>query len=188
MSINSSKAFTVEYAAITDTLATKCVVSEAHDPSIITTSNYTECKAIWDTGAMRSVISTKIVDNLGLAPIGKTRVFHANGESVVGSYLVNIILPNQIGCSFLQVTEGDISDTDVLIGMDIISRGDFAVSSVQGKTKFSFQVPSTHDTDYVKEGNQQHTTILKEKTTGRNDPCPCGSGKKFKQCHGKIKI
>jgi len=25
-----------------------------------------------------------------------------------------------------------------------------------------------------------------EKKVGRNDPCPCGSGKKFKQCHGKI--
>ena len=24
-----------------------------------------------------------------------------------------------------------------------------------------------------------------EKLPGRNDPCPCGSGKKFKQCHGK---
>jgi preprotein translocase subunit SecA len=24
-----------------------------------------------------------------------------------------------------------------------------------------------------------------EKTPGRNDPCPCGSGKKYKQCHGK---
>ncbi|MDY0331951.1 MAG: preprotein translocase subunit SecA [Bacteroidales bacterium] len=24
-----------------------------------------------------------------------------------------------------------------------------------------------------------------EKQVGRNDPCPCGSGKKFKQCHGK---
>ena len=24
-----------------------------------------------------------------------------------------------------------------------------------------------------------------EKTVGRNDPCPCGSGKKFKNCHGK---
>ncbi|MGC5198505.1 SEC-C metal-binding domain-containing protein, partial [Aphanothece microscopica] len=22
--------------------------------------------------------------------------------------------------------------------------------------------------------------------TGRNDPCPCGSGKKFKHCHGRI--
>jgi preprotein translocase subunit SecA len=31
---------------------------------------------------------------------------------------------------------------------------------------------------------QQPVTV--EKTAGRNDPCPCGSGKKFKQCHGKI--
>ena len=23
------------------------------------------------------------------------------------------------------------------------------------------------------------------KKIGRNDPCPCGSGKKYKQCHGK---
>ena len=21
---------------------------------------------------------------------------------------------------------------------------------------------------------------------GRNDPCPCGSGKKYKQCHGRL--
>ena len=27
--------------------------------------------------------------------------------------------------------------------------------------------------------------IVKEKVPGRNDPCPCGSGKKFKHCHGK---
>ncbi|MCY1541727.1 Protein translocase subunit SecA [compost metagenome] len=26
--------------------------------------------------------------------------------------------------------------------------------------------------------------IRKEVTVGRNEPCPCGSGKKFKQCHG----
>jgi preprotein translocase subunit SecA len=25
-----------------------------------------------------------------------------------------------------------------------------------------------------------------DKKVGRNDPCPCGSGKKFKQCHGKL--
>ncbi|MCB0793843.1 MAG: SEC-C domain-containing protein, partial [Flavobacteriales bacterium] len=24
-----------------------------------------------------------------------------------------------------------------------------------------------------------------EKKIGRNDPCPCGSGRKYKQCHGK---
>ena len=27
--------------------------------------------------------------------------------------------------------------------------------------------------------------ISKPKNTGRNDPCPCGSGKKYKKCHGK---
>ena len=27
--------------------------------------------------------------------------------------------------------------------------------------------------------------IRRENLPGRNDPCPCGSGKKFKQCHGK---
>jgi len=27
--------------------------------------------------------------------------------------------------------------------------------------------------------------IRVQKTVGRNDPCPCGSGKKFKNCHGR---
>ena len=26
----------------------------------------------------------------------------------------------------------------------------------------------------------------KKPKVGRNEPCPCGSGKKFKQCHGKL--
>ena len=32
---------------------------------------------------------------------------------------------------------------------------------------------------------QPRTPIMKDKLPGRNDPCPCGSGKKFKQCHGR---
>ena len=28
------------------------------------------------------------------------------------------------------------------------------------------------------------TVVSKEKSAGRNDPCPCGSGKKYKKCHG----
>jgi len=26
--------------------------------------------------------------------------------------------------------------------------------------------------------------VMVEKKVGRNDPCPCGSGKKYKNCHG----
>ena len=32
---------------------------------------------------------------------------------------------------------------------------------------------------------EDHSTYMGVKV-GRNDPCPCGSGKKFKQCHGKL--
>ena len=32
---------------------------------------------------------------------------------------------------------------------------------------------------------KQSGTVRKEKKVGRNDPCPCGSGKKYKQCWGR---
>ena len=41
---------------------------------------------------------------------------------------------------------------------------------------------STNDSDDTRKGR---TIKKKDKKIGRNDPCPCGSGKKYKQCHGK---
>ena len=35
------------------------------------------------------------------------------------------------------------------------------------------------------QNQQQRQPISVEEKTGRNDPCPCGSGKKFKKCCGK---
>ena len=35
------------------------------------------------------------------------------------------------------------------------------------------------------EGNETPTTKRSEPKIGRNDPCPCGSGKKYKNCHGR---
>jgi preprotein translocase subunit SecA len=35
-------------------------------------------------------------------------------------------------------------------------------------------------------GNKQSPFVREVAKVGRNDPCPCGSGKKYKQCHGKI--
>ncbi|WP_341535821.1 SEC-C metal-binding domain-containing protein, partial [Proteus mirabilis] len=28
--------------------------------------------------------------------------------------------------------------------------------------------------------------VASAKKVGRNEPCPCGSGKKYKHCHGKL--
>lgn len=42
-----------------------------------------------------------------------------------------------------------------------------------------------HDNDYIDPTPVKREPIRVEKMVGRNDPCPCGSGKKFKACHGR---
>jgi len=35
-------------------------------------------------------------------------------------------------------------------------------------------------------GERQGTVVAAAKKVGRNEPCPCGSGKKYKKCHGEL--
>jgi len=46
------------------------------------------------------------------------------------------------------------------------------------------QAAAQHDTR-ESAAPQRRMPITREKLPGRNDPCPCGSGKKFKNCHGR---
>ena len=49
-----------------------------------------------------------------------------------------------------------------------------------------------HHADYeealaTEDGDAEQKPFVRiDKKAGRNDPCPCGSGKKYKQCHGKL--
>jgi preprotein translocase subunit SecA len=38
----------------------------------------------------------------------------------------------------------------------------------------------------VSEESDPTTLVAEVPKVGRNDPCPCGSGKKYKQCHGRL--
>ena len=47
------------------------------------------------------------------------------------------------------------------------------------------QMQTTRRNDLVTNGEQKSNAPVRvEKKVGRNDPCPCGSGKKYKNCHG----
>ncbi len=46
------------------------------------------------------------------------------------------------------------------------------------------EVPPTEE-DFIDETPVKQQPIIVGPKTGRNDPCPCGSGKKFKACHGR---
>ena len=51
------------------------------------------------------------------------------------------------------------------------------------KSDFS-QYSSTGGGGGAQEKNQKTEPVRVDKKVGRNDPCPCGSGKKYKNCHG----
>ena len=53
--------------------------------------------------------------------------------------------------------------------------------------KLNMNRMTTSRSDLVTNGGQPRSKMPMrvEKTVGRNDPCPCGSGKKYKNCHGK---
>lgn len=129
-----------------------CKISEPYDASFDTGEHppYLELNAIWDTGAMRSTISSQIVNELRLISLEQTRVCHADGESTCNYFVVNLLLPNKIEIKMLMVNDGKLTDTDMLIGMDVISLCDFTITSPGTNTKFSFQIPSTLDIDFEK--------------------------------------
>lgn len=155
----------------------------AFNPHYSSPTPQSDFDAIWDTGASASVISKNVVQKCSLVPTGMVTVHTASGPDVSNTYLVSIGLPNGVGIASVRVTEGILKGADVLIGMDIIAMGDLAITNFDGKTVFSYRTPSMGKIDFVEEINRISQARMSK--TGRNDPCPCGSGKKYKKCHGR---
>ena len=70
-------------------------------------------------------------------------------------YYIDLYLPNHVLIRELPVMEGQPSGCDILIGMDVILKGDFAVSTFDNKTTFTFRVPSMKKIDFVQQSKLQ---------------------------------
>ena len=149
-----NNALTTRWPGITQILHAEVGVSEPFRPRDVTNVTINvevkKYRAVWDTGATHSVITARVVQELDLKPVGITIVHTANGETHQKQYIVNFYLPNQVMFSMLRVTEAPLHGTDILIGMDIISQGDFCVSNFEGKTVLTFRIPSCEEFDFVK--------------------------------------
>ena len=62
-------------------------------------------------------------------------------------------------------------------------------------SRYKTQKSELPDVDNPMEGANTQTQerskpqpVTVEKQVGRNEPCPCGSGKKYKQCHGRAGV
>ena len=143
-----------------------------------------KCRAAWNTGIRRSRVSGKIIRTLGLQPR------RGDGRETTEQYLVDIYLPNRI--RFTSVVADKMEDVNAgvavecMIGMDIIRHGDCSVSHRNGKTMFSFRVPSLGGVDYVELAPAPAKRDVVTVMARRNQMCPCGSGKRYKNCCGKF--
>jgi hypothetical protein len=144
--------FTAKYENLSRELKSAVSVSSAISTEEKTAMNG---EALWDTGASCTVINERLAANIGLIPIAKTAVKTPStppGEEHLSNvYYINITLPNGATITNLRVCEGSSEQWDVLVGMDIINLGDFAVSNFSGKTFFTFRIPSFADADFVRD-------------------------------------
>ncbi|MBI5119091.1 retroviral-like aspartic protease family protein [Candidatus Poribacteria bacterium] len=133
--------FTIRYTGrsnklVSETLISKPYFPTPHVPSFAPSTPPPDVvqaarkyDGIWDTGATNSVISQRVVDELGLKPTGMVKVQTASDCKACETFLVSIVLPNKVVIPYVRVTKGMLAGCDVLIGMDIIMEGDFAFIS-----------------------------------------------------------
>ncbi|HCW73729.1 MAG TPA: hypothetical protein DHM90_07980 [Clostridiaceae bacterium] len=62
---------------------------------------------------------------------------------------------------------------------------------LDAKAEYLYNIPAWEDIlteekrEELAKELKDSRTVRNENKVGRNDPCPCGSGKKYKKCHGK---
>jgi len=180
-------AFTSRYNGRSLRLTTEVEIFEAFVPPAPPGAKGGKYTALYDTGATHSAISPKVVADLQLSSVGARNVGVGGGTLATTTHIVNIGLPNKVLFGMTQVSQMVLpGGVDVLIGMDILGMGDFAVTHQDDKTTFSFCFPSRREIDFATElEEQQKAQQARSTKVGRNDPCPCGSGNKYKKCHGR---
>jgi len=78
-------------------------------------------------------------------------------------------------------------DTKVNLGFD---KEKLYYNMVEAKADWLYELPMWETLLTEEKRKELYTsqkksgTVVKEKKVGRNDPCPCGSGKKYKKCCG----
>ena len=130
--------------------------------------------AVWDTGATGTAVSARIAQSLGLRPIAKTEARAVNATEIVNVYSIDVMLPNGVGILNVRAIEAqNLGEFDVLLGMDIIGLGDFAITNADNQTWFSFRVPPdikhidyTADAEAIRAKRERRITTKKLKRRG----------------------
>lgn len=92
----------------------------------------------------------------------------------------SLVVPNPIDTMDEDTVVNLVFDKEKLYKNMVAARADWLYGLPQWKEIFS-----ESELKKLYKEQKESTTIRKGKKIGRNDPCPCGSGKKYKKCCGK---
>lgn len=122
------------------------------DGSIISGQVLRNFRALLDTGATQTCITTKVVQDVGLTPKGRRPMLSASHTVTVNTYLFSIGFPMGVAPDPRGTVSGNMfifhaidgmefnaggSTFDVLLGMDVLSRGSFKID-FDGHFSFCF--------------------------------------------------
>jgi predicted aspartyl protease len=141
------RAFTVSYDELTDELSSPASITPLLAVGGSSPMPPVEVTALWDTGAIATCIKPQLKERLNLPLLDRKRALAGVGGEVIADIaLVNIQLMCDAVIAGCPAHVVDFpGDEDILIGMDIIGMGDFVVCNTDGKTSFSFAIPSFPD-------------------------------------------
>jgi SEC-C motif-containing protein len=89
---------------------------------------------------------------------------------------------NWLGLKIISVEKGGPEDTEGTVEFEAAYQRK-GLKDVHRETGF---FKKTGDRWFYESGSVAPQTIVRSSPkVGRNDPCPCGSGKKYKHCHGR---
>lgn len=115
-----------------------------------------ETLALWDTGSTSTCISNTIAYKLRMRKKAEMISLGVHGDNLVGVYSAEIKIGKNISIPIDVTNFGNMSnEIGVIIGMDIITMGDFALSNADGHTVMTFRIPSQGEINFVQEYNEK---------------------------------
>lgn len=128
------------FPSIQNRILVRCIIGTPDLDNPEKDSSSVICSALIDTGAMRTCISSRVANFLSLLPTGTMRVEAANGHSdLVNTHIINIGLGEDIRFNMVKVPRLNMDDEDMIIGMDLLCQGNYAVSNSDNRTVFMFE-------------------------------------------------
>ena len=129
--------FSISLGSLADEIVTECEFV-----SLDQQRRVKAIRAMWDTDSNATILSTKLVSELRPDHFGQGGMTGIGGQSEGDTYLMHVSLPTGDIITYQEVYEANLGDYDAIIGMDIITRGNFHLDCIKGETLFSFELPN----------------------------------------------